>query len=102
MAQPPGNATYPRPYLASNGPNTRTQARILRTYSNDASVVSLLVASTVTVLFSNPTSAFIFLSTSLIVYTSAITGTSLMTLLPSLAIILAAMTGSTAFLAPEI
>src|SRR5699024_8723141 len=44
---------------------------------------------------------FIFLNTSLIVNTSARTGTSLTIVFPSFARILAAMTGNTAFFAPS-
>src|SRR5699024_8036131 len=101
IAQPPGKDTFACPYLPSNGPNTKTEARILRTYSDGAFVVKGDSASIVTVLFEKETTAFILRNTSLIVYTSAKAGTSLITLLPSLAIILAAMMGRTAFFAPD-
>ncbi|EFR89673.1 NADH dehydrogenase subunit 5 [Listeria innocua FSL S4-378] len=60
------------------------------------------VASTVTSSFTKETSAFKYLSTSLIVNTSDKFGTFFNTLVPLLASNVAAITGNTAFLAPSI
>ena len=101
MAQPPGSDIFTWPHLASSGPATRKDARILLTSSYGAVVLrSELQLITSRVLSSeNSVEAPSESTSSHIIFTSFRYGTSSMTHLPS-ASRDAAIIGSTEFFAP--